>query len=82
MEGWICPRCRKSLAPWIGGCNCKSQYTDGTTWFWPDGTTWFWPAELPGIRIKWPLTGDPLPPSVSTGDPLPPVNIIISEDKV
>ena len=26
-EGWICVRCRKSLAPWVKECDCiKQQY--------------------------------------------------------
>lgn len=22
MEGWVCPRCGKALAPWVAECNC------------------------------------------------------------
>ncbi len=22
MEGWICPKCRRALAPWISECPC------------------------------------------------------------
>lgn len=27
MEGWICPRCGKALAPWVMECDCKPQIT-------------------------------------------------------
>ena len=23
-EGWICPRCKKSLAPWVRECDCPN----------------------------------------------------------
>jgi hypothetical protein len=25
-EGWLCPRCRKILAPWVEECKCKPSY--------------------------------------------------------
>lgn len=35
MEGWICPRCGKALAPWVLECDCilrtVIQYDDRTT---------------------------------------------------
>lgn len=35
MEGWICPRCGKALAPGVAECDCKPEahitYTKDTT---------------------------------------------------
>ena len=47
-EGWICPRCKKSLAPWVRECDCNPD-----TYVINPGP-WVSPR---------PQTGDPLPPS-------------------
>lgn len=31
MEGWICPRCGRSLAPWISECPCYMERLPITT---------------------------------------------------
>lgn len=33
QQGWICPRCGRVNAPWVGQCNCQSNiFRKITTW--------------------------------------------------
>ena len=36
-EGWICPRCGKVNAPFIGQCTCNSSTCDNNYHYYPNG---------------------------------------------
>ena len=51
-QGWICPRCGKSLAPWVRECDCSGEAKVMPPYSWI----------YPSYRLeRRPETGDPLP---------------------
>ena len=51
-QGWICPRCGKSLAPWVRECDCNGEAKVMPPYSWT----------YPSYRLERRLeTGDPLP---------------------
>lgn len=30
MEGWLCPRCGRSNAPWVHHCDCMATWTSSS----------------------------------------------------
>jgi len=54
MEGWICPRCQKVLAPWVKECDCLPPCQD---------SPYPWTPMSPS---SWPSIGDSLPPPNTT----------------
>lgn len=45
-QGWICPNCNKSMAPWMPFCDCVNRQTTGTS----NGTG--------GVKIKCHFCGE------------------------
>ena len=51
-QGWVCPRCGKSLAPWVRECDCSGEAKVMPPYSWI----------YPSYRLeRRPETGDPLP---------------------
>lgn len=46
MEGWICPKCGRALAPWMSECPCYLNATITTNGFTYDNKSQ--PASVPG----------------------------------
>lgn len=68
--GWLCPRCGKSLAPWVRECGCEG-----------DSGVMAMPVTPAPRPPEMPWVGDPLVQPSVTGYPPPPETVTVCGSK-